>query len=52
MSVFTLMTTTIQMVTGLAKMMHERLVLFKARSGKLPVRVLVYRDGVSEVRDF
>ncbi|KAF5384150.1 hypothetical protein D9615_003264 [Tricholomella constricta] len=37
-----------EMVTNLAKMMHERLTLFKTRSGKLPQRVLVYRDGVSE----
>lgn len=37
------------MVTNLAKMMHERLSLFKARSKTLPQRVLVYRDGVSEV---
>ncbi|KAF8065231.1 argonaute-like protein [Lyophyllum atratum] len=37
-----------EMVTNLAKMIHERLVLFKARSKSLPQRVLVYRDGVSE----
>ncbi|KAG5645156.1 hypothetical protein DXG03_006780 [Asterophora parasitica] len=37
-----------EMVTNLAKMMVDRLTLFKARSGLLPQRVLVYRDGVSE----
>lgn len=32
--------------------MIERLELFKLRNkGKLPGRVLVYRDGVSEVND-
>ena len=38
------------MVTNLASMMVARLNLFKVRSGRLPQRVLVYRDGVSEVR--
>ncbi|RDB23947.1 Protein argonaute-3 [Hypsizygus marmoreus] len=37
-----------EMVTNLAKMVFERLTLFKTRSGRLPQRVLVYRDGVSE----
>ncbi|KAK7034495.1 hypothetical protein VNI00_012342 [Paramarasmius palmivorus] len=38
-----------EMVTNLAKMMYERLLLFSSRnSNKLPQRVLVYRDGVSE----
>jgi eukaryotic translation initiation factor 2C len=37
------------MITNLAAMMLERLLLFKARSKSLPKRVLVYRDGVSEV---
>ncbi|KAF9467172.1 argonaute-like protein [Collybia nuda] len=37
-----------EMVTNLAKMMHERLTLFKTRNKTLPQRVLVYRDGVSE----
>ena len=39
-----------QMVTNLEKMMVERLTLFRLRSdNKLPGRILVYRDGVSEV---
>lgn len=29
-------------------MMLERLKAFRAKSGKLPARILVYRDGVSE----
>ncbi len=38
------------MVTNLAPMMVERLELFKKRNrNKLPDRVIVYRDGVSEV---
>ena len=37
------------MVTDLDKMMIARLELFRAKSRQLPVRVLVYRDGVSEV---
>ena len=37
------------MVTNLAKMMWERLTLFHAKNKVLPQRVLVYRDGVSEV---
>jgi len=37
------------MVTKLEKMMQERLALYKARAGHLPERILVYRDGVSEV---
>lgn len=37
------------MITNLASMMVERLNSFKLRSKKLPDRVLVYRDGVSEV---
>ncbi|KDR77135.1 hypothetical protein GALMADRAFT_66053 [Galerina marginata CBS 339.88] len=38
-----------EMVTNLAKMMWERLTLFKARNkNALPQRILVYRDGVSE----
>jgi len=38
------------MVTNLDKMMISRLELFKIRSkNTLPQRVLVYRDGVSEV---
>ncbi len=38
-----------QMVTNLDKMMIARLELFKIKSKILPTRVLVYRDGVSEV---
>ncbi|KAF8208188.1 argonaute-like protein [Mycena galopus ATCC 62051] len=38
-----------EMVTNLAKMTHERLVLFQATNrNQLPQRILVYRDGVSE----
>jgi hypothetical protein len=38
------------MVTNLEKMMVERLTLFRTRNtDKLPGRILVYRDGVSEV---
>ncbi|KAJ7253036.1 argonaute-like protein [Mycena haematopus] len=38
-----------EMVTNLAKMTYERLVLFSStNAGKLPARILVYRDGVSE----
>jgi eukaryotic translation initiation factor 2C len=38
------------MVTDLEKMMVERLTLFRTRNeNKLPGRILVYRDGVSEV---
>ncbi|KAL4072209.1 Piwi domain-containing protein [Scleroderma yunnanense] len=38
-----------EMITNLKNMMIGRLELFKARNkGKLPDRVLVYRDGVSE----
>ena len=36
------------MVTNLSKAMVERLTLYKATNNKLPSRVLVYRDGVSE----
>lgn len=38
-----------QMVTNLDKMMIARLELFRIKSKILPTRVLVYRDGVSEV---
>jgi hypothetical protein len=40
------------MVTDLCDMMVERLNAFKAKSNALPKRVLVYRDGVSEVCHF
>ena len=38
------------MVSALEEMMIERLNAFKDKSKALPKRVLVYRDGVSEVR--
>lgn len=38
-----------QMISELAAMMVERLEAFRAKSRRLPERVLVYRDGVSEV---
>lgn len=37
------------MVTNLDKMIWERLQLFVAKNKLLPKRILVYRDGVSEV---
>ncbi|KAH9474635.1 Protein argonaute PNH1 [Psilocybe cubensis] len=37
-----------EMVTNLAKMVFERLTLFRTRNKILPKRILVYRDGVSE----
>lgn len=37
------------MITNLKEMMIARLQLFRQRSKVLPKRVLVYRDGVSEV---
>ena len=37
------------MITDLAAMMVERLTAFKNKSKVLPTRVIVYRDGVSEV---
>lgn len=37
------------MVQILTDMMCERLALYKKRNKKLPERVIVYRDGVSEV---
>lgn len=40
----------LQMITDLASMMEERLNAFKAKSRVLPERIVVYRDGVSEVR--
>ena len=36
------------MITNLASMMVERLKAFQAKNKRLPARVLVYRDGVSE----
>jgi eukaryotic translation initiation factor 2C len=44
------MLTRVQMITDLAEMMVERLQHFqKSNQKKLPERILVYRDGVSEV---
>jgi Piwi domain len=37
------------MVQALDKMMVTRLKLFQQRTNKLPERILIYRDGVSEV---
>ncbi|PCH37525.1 argonaute-like protein [Wolfiporia cocos MD-104 SS10] len=37
-----------EMITELAAMMEERIEAYKKRSGALPERILVYRDGVSE----
>lgn len=38
------------MVQELLKMMVERLQAYEKKTGGLPDRVIVYRDGVSEVR--
>ncbi len=38
-----------QMVTELEAMMIERLKVFNGRNKRYPERILVYRDGVSEV---
>lgn len=37
------------MITDLKDMMIERLECFHAKNKTLPARILVYRDGVSEV---
>jgi len=37
-----------EMITNLKNMMIGRLKLFRSKNGKLPQRILVYRDGVSE----
>ena len=40
-----------QMVEHIAQMMIERLQLYMKKNGnKLPERIIIYRDGVSEVR--
>lgn len=36
------------MIVELAAMMTERLQLFKTKRGRLPERIVVFRDGVSE----
>ncbi len=38
------------MLDELKDMIYERLVLYKKHSSTLPERILVFRDGVSEVR--
>jgi hypothetical protein len=38
-----------QMVTALEQMMFERLSLYLKRNRQLPGRIIVFRDGVSEV---
>jgi len=38
-----------QIIQDLTEMMMERLQAFKAASGSLPERVVIYRAGVSEV---
>ena len=38
-----------EMIEELAEMMKERLEAFRQKSNRLPERILVYRDGVSEV---
>lgn len=40
--------TKMEMVKDLSTMMYERLRLYQEKNKKLPLRVLVYRDGVSE----
>ncbi len=37
------------MVEDLTRMTMERLYLYKKKNGKLPDRIMVFRDGVSEV---
>lgn len=37
------------MITGLRDLMVQRLDAYQAKSRRLPSRILVYRDGVSEV---
>ena len=39
-----------QMVEGLTQMTIERLQLYLKKNKRLPDRIIVYRDGVSEVR--
>jgi hypothetical protein len=36
------------MVTDLGEMLFERLLLYQKRNNRLPDRIIVYRDGVSE----
>jgi Piwi domain len=38
------------MITDLRDMMEERLLAYRTKNRDLPQRILVYRDGVSEVR--
>lgn len=39
-------------MTELKEMMIERLLAYEKKTKKLPERVFVFRDGVSEVRGF
>ena len=39
------------MVESLAQMTIERLQLYQKKNKRLPDRIIVYRDGVSEVRE-
>ena len=45
-----LLTVFFQMVQELTDMMKNRLVLYERRNKILPARVIVFRDGVSDVR--
>jgi len=38
------------MITDLTTMMIERLQVYSAKNRGLPDRIIIYRDGVSEVR--
>lgn len=40
----------IQMLDELSDMLVERLLLYEKKNRKLPKRIYVFRDGVSEVR--
>ena len=40
------------MITDLKDMMEERLLAYRTKNKDLPQRILVYRDGVSEVCRF
>ena len=40
----------LQMVANLTAGMVERLQLYQAKNKQLPDRILIFRDGVSEVR--
>ena len=40
------------MIQDLTEMMVERLLAYEAASKALPKRIIIYRDGVDEVRSF